>query len=59
MYNPYNWKISKKPKKICILEQLTEVSNMIDMERINMEKSRKNIDLLVEKKISLLDKLIE
>lgn len=59
MYNPYNWKINKKPKKICILEQLTEVSNMIDMERINMEKSRKNIDLLVEKKISLLDKLIE
>lgn len=59
MYNPYNWKINKKPKKICILEQLTEVSNMIDMERVNMEKSRKNIDLLVAKKISLLDKLIE
>ena len=59
MYNPYNWKINKKPKKICILEQLTEVSNKLDMEKIELERNRKNIDLLIEKKISLLNKLNE
>lgn len=59
MYNPYNWKINKKPKKICILEQLTEVSNKLDMEKIELERNRKNVDLLIEKKISLLNKLNE
>ncbi len=55
MYNPYNWKINKKPKKICILDQLTEINNKIDMERVQIEKSRKNLDELVEEKVNLLN----
>ena len=57
MYNPYNWKINKKSERKCILEQLTEVSNKIDMEEIEIERNRKNINLLKERKVSLLDKL--
>ena len=59
MYNPYNWKINRKKDKVCILEQLTRVSNEIDMEEIQIEKNRKNIDLLTEKKLNLLNKLMK
>ena len=44
MYNPYNWKINKKkPKKECILEQICQIANEIELKKYEKNKKRKEM----------------
>ena len=67
MYNPYNWTIKNEKKKNndnCLIDELTRLSNEIDMckvERVHLEnklsKCNLKIDELEKKKWALLNKL--
>lgn len=55
MYNPYGWKIvskkvmkSKKEEQKCLLEQISEISNQIDIAKIERDKKREELSKILK-----------
>lgn len=71
MYNPYNWNIEKtkvkvkrpciwkEENKICILDELCEVNNRLDMAKIKIREYERDLVHLEKRKVDLLNKLMQ